>query len=102
MLNDVTSYEQISPVIFDISHQLKTKTRIFDMDPIGEQEDKTNLLDHFENLAKIFNQKIEIISNEKNPIRELKKQTNTLQVLPLKEEMFKKDILGSFYTQTLI
>ncbi|PLY06506.1 MAG: potassium transporter TrkA [Arcobacter sp.] len=89
LINDVNSYEQISPVVFDVSSQLKTKTRIFDMDPLGENEDKTNLLDHFENLAKIFNQKIEIISNEKNPIRELKKQTNTLQILPLKENMFK-------------
>lgn len=92
LLNDVNSYEQISPVIFDVSSQLKTKTRIFDMDPIGkgEDEDKVNLIDHLENLAKIFNQKIEIISNEKNPIRELKKQTNTLQILPLKADMFKQ------------
>ncbi|MGB6330118.1 MAG: TrkA C-terminal domain-containing protein [Halarcobacter sp.] len=96
LINDVNSYEQISPVVFDISNQLKTKTRIFDMNPIGEHEDKSNLLDHFENLAKIFNQKIEIITNEKNPIRELKKQTNTLQVLPLKEEMFKQRFSWKF------
>ena len=89
LINDINSYEQISPVVFDVSSQLKTKTRIFDMDPLGEKEDKSDLLDHFENLAKIFSQKIEIISNEKNPIRELKKQTNTLQILPLKENMFK-------------
>ncbi len=60
-------------MVFDVAGQLKTKTKIFEMDPIGEHEDKTNLLDHFENLAKIFNEKIEIISNDKNPIRELKK-----------------------------
>lgn len=96
LINDVNSYEQISPLVFDISSQLKTKTRIFDMDPIGENEDKTRLLDHFENLAKIFNEKVEIISNEKNPIRELKKQTNTLQVLPLKEEMFNKRFSWKF------
>ncbi len=96
LINDVNSYEQISPVVFDVSSQLKTKTRIFDMDPIGHNEDKTRLLDHFENLAKIFNQKVEIISDEKNPIRELKKQTNTLQVLPLKEDMFNKRFSWKF------
>ena len=96
LINDVNSYEQISPVVFDVSGQLKTKTRIFDMDPIGEHEDKTRLLDHFENLAKIFNEKIEIISNEKNPIRELKKQTNTLQILPLKEDMFNQRFSWKF------
>jgi len=96
LINDVNSYEQISPVVFDVSSQLRTKSRIFDMDPIGEHEDKTRLLDHFENLAKIFNQKVEIISNEKNPIRELKKQTNTLQILPLKEDMFNQRFSWKF------
>ncbi len=96
LVNDVTSYEQISPVVFDIASQLKTKTRIFDMDPLGHSEDKTNLLDHFENLAKIFNERIEIITNEKNPIRELKKQTNTLQILPLKEDMFQQRFSWKF------
>ncbi|NVJ52465.1 MAG: potassium transporter TrkA [Campylobacteraceae bacterium] len=96
LVNDINSYEQISPVIFDVASQLKTKTKIFDMDPIGEEIDKTTLLNHFENLAKIFNQKVEIISNDNNPIRELKKQTNTLQILPLKNEMFKQRFSWKF------
>ncbi|WP_417331915.1 COG3400 family protein [Halarcobacter sp.] len=96
LVNDVNSYEQISPVIFDVASQLKTKTKIFDMDPIGEEVDKTTLLNHFENLAKIFNQKVEVISNDNNPIRELKKQTNTLQILPLKNEMFKQRFSWKF------
>lgn len=66
------------------------------MDPIGEETDKTTLLNHFENLAKIFNQKVEIISNDENPIRELKKQSNTLQILPLKDEMFKQRFSWKF------
>ena len=78
VINDINSYEQISPVIFDVAGQLKTKTKIFNLEPMGEDDNKTNLLDHFENLAKIFNEKVEIISDEKNPIRELKKLDNTL------------------------
>lgn len=101
LLNDTHSYEQISPIVFDVASQFKTKTRIFDLDPIGEDEDKTNLLDHFENLAKIFNEKIEIVSSTKNPIRELKKQKNMLQILPLKEEMLRKRFSWKFfYTNT--
>lgn len=96
VINDINSYEQISPVVFDVAGQLKTKTKIFNMDPIGEYEDKTNLLDHFENLAKIFNEKVEIISGEKNPIRELKKLDNTLQILPLKEQMLKQRFAWRF------
>ena len=101
LLNDTHSYEQISPIVFDVASQFKTKTRIFDLDPIGENEDKTNLLDHFENLAKIFNEKIEIVSSSNNPIRELKKQKNMLQILPLKEEMLRKRFSWKFfYTNT--
>jgi hypothetical protein len=101
MLNDTDSYKQISPIVFDVASQMRTKTRIFDLDPIGEEEDKTDLLDHFENLSKIFNEKIEIISSNENPIRELKKQKHMLQVLPLKEEMFKSRFsLKIFYTNS--
>lgn len=101
ILNDTNSYEQISPIVFDISSQLKIKTKIFDLDPTGEKEGKTNLLDHFENLAKIFNEKIEVVSNGQNPIRELKKQKDMLQLLPLKENMFKKRFSFKFlYTNS--
>ncbi|MBY0539956.1 MAG: potassium transporter TrkA, partial [Campylobacterales bacterium] len=86
ILNDTNSYEQISPIVFDISSQLKIKTKIFDLDPVGDKEGKTNLLDHFENLAKIFNEKIEVVTSGQNPIRELKKQKDMLQLLPLKEK----------------
>ncbi|MGA1932929.1 COG3400 family protein [Arcobacter sp. YIC-464] len=101
LLNDTASYEQISPMVFDVASQIKTKTKIFDLDPIGEEEDKSNLLDHFENLAKIFNEKVEIISTTENPIRKLKKEKNMLQILPLKKEMFKKRFSFKFiYTNT--
>lgn len=96
LVNDTNSYEQISPIIFDVSSQLKTKTKIYDMDPIGD-ESKLDLIDHFESLAKIFNQKIEVINDEKNPIRELKKQENILQIMPLKKDMFTKRYLYNFF-----
>ncbi|RXJ98563.1 potassium transporter TrkA [Arcobacter sp. CECT 8986] len=100
LLNDTNSYEQISPIVFDVSSQLKTKTKVFDIDPIGE-EDKSKLLDHFENLSKIFSQKIEVVSCEKNPIRELRKEENILQILPLKKSMFHKRFSWSFlYTNS--
>jgi len=101
MLNDTHSYEQISPIVFDVASQIKTKTKIFDLDPIGEEENKSNLLDHFENLSKIFNEKIEIVSSNENPVRELKKQKSMLQILPLKEDMFKKRFTWKiFYTNS--
>ena len=97
MLNDTNSYEQISSMVFDVASQLKTKTKIFDLDPIGQEEDKSNLLDHFENLAKIFNEKIEVVSSDENPIKKLKKQQKMLQILPMKQDMFKKRFSFKFF-----
>ena len=101
VLNDTNSYEQISPIVFDISSQLKIKTKIFDLDPVGDKDGKSTLIDHFENLAKIFNEKIEVITSAQNPIRELKKEKDMLQLLPLKEKMFNKKYLFKFlYTNS--
>lgn len=97
VLNDTESYRQISPIVFDVASQIRTKTKIFDLDPIGEEDDKSDLLDHFENLSKIFNERIEIISSTENPIRELEKQKNMLQILPLKSNMFKKRFSFKFF-----
>lgn len=96
LVNDINSYEQISPIIFDVASQMKSKTKIFDMDPIGDEK-KLDLIDHFESLAKIFNQKIEVVAQNKNPIRELKKQENILQIMPLKKDMFAKRYFYEFF-----
>ena len=101
VLNDTNSYEQISPIVFDISSQLKIKTKIFDLDPVGDKDGKSTLIDHFENLAKIFNEKIEVVTSAQNPIRELKKEKDMLQLLRLKEKMFNKKYLFRFlYTNS--
>ncbi|QKF74193.1 hypothetical protein AFAEC_2042 [Aliarcobacter faecis] len=97
VLNESGSYEQISPIVFDVATQLKIKTKIFDFDPIGEKDNQVRLLDHFESLAKIFNEKLEIIQGDENPIRELKKQKDMLQILPLKEKMFRKRFFIKFF-----
>ncbi|MCK5111730.1 MAG: potassium transporter TrkA [Arcobacteraceae bacterium] len=114
LLNEEENYEQLSPVVFDISRQLKLKIKIFNMDPIGDLN-KDKLISHLENLSKIFNQDIIITSNGNNPMNELKKEQNILQILPIKEEMFDRrrfnflstnsDLLSfdlSIYNQILI
>jgi hypothetical protein len=88
ILNDANSYEQIGSMIFDISKQMKTNVKVFNMDPIGDSKD-TSLIEHFENLATIFAQEIKVISDEKNPIKELQKEENILHILPLKKDLFK-------------
>lgn len=101
VLNDNKSYEQISPIVFDLASQLRLKAKILDHDPIGQKDTQASLLDHFENLAKIYNEKIEIIKGQKNPIREIKKGEALLQILPIKQKMFKnRSFIKFFYTNS--
>jgi hypothetical protein len=99
VLNDTTHYEQISPVVFDITSQLMFKLQVIDSDPIGDI-DRENLIEHLDNLSKIFNQDIKIESSNKNPIKLLEKQKNQLQILPLRDDMFRKRITKFFSTDS--
>ncbi len=87
LLNDPNHYEQISPIIFDVSSQLKTKVTVYDHNPIQE-ESKIEIIEHFENLGKIFNEEVKVVQSNKNPIKELKKMKNFVQILPLRKDMF--------------
>jgi hypothetical protein len=99
LLNESSHYEQISPLVFDISNQLKNKVTIYDADPI---EDKQNddIVEHFENLGKIFNTTVSTIRNNKNPISELLSEKNFIQILPLRDDMFQTRYLKFFNTDS--
>lgn len=89
LLNDNRLYEQISPILFDISSQLKITPKVFDIDPLGDSK-REELISHLNNLSKIFNQNITVVSEKTNPIKRLNKEQDILQILPLRPDMFKK------------
>ena len=89
LLNNNKLYEQISPVLFDISSQLKITPKIFDIDPIGDKNTEV-IVAHLNNLSKIFSQNIIVVEDKSNPIKKLNKEHCILQILPLKNEMFEK------------
>lgn len=99
LLNDNKLYEQISPILFDISNQLKITPKVFDIDPIGDSK-RESLLSHLNNLSKIFNQNIVVVSEKSNPIKRLSQEQDVLQILPLKAEMFKKRKIKFFSTDS--
>jgi len=99
LLNDNKHYEQISPILFDISSQLKITPKILDVDPIGDSK-RDDLLDHLNNLSKIFNQNIVVVSEKSNPIKRLSSEQHVLQILPLKVDMFKKRKIKFFSTDS--
>ena len=99
VLNNSQNYEQLSPILFDIAAQLQHKVHIINSDPIGDS-DRSKLTSHLDSLAKIFNQEIKIETNTKNPLHELTTKINHLQMLPLREEMFKRRLIRFFTTDS--
>ncbi len=99
VVNDTKSYEQIAPIIFDVSEQLNTNIKLYNVAPI-KIENIDELIEHVENLAKLFNQNIEIVNKMQNPIRELQKEENILQILPFKKAMFDKRLVNFFSTNS--
>ncbi len=99
LLNDNNLYEQIAPVLFDISAQLKVTPKILDIDPMGDTQ-REDLVSHLNNLSKIFSQNIILVKEESNPINKLRSEHNILQILPLKNKMFKKRKINFFVTDS--
>jgi hypothetical protein len=86
--------EKHSSVIFDISSQLELKVQFYDFDPENERQE---LVEHFENIAKLYGEQIEIIkSGDKNPIFELKKDNDIVQFIPFYESFMKSKIASMF------
>jgi len=88
--------EHISSTLFDISTQLELNLTLYDIDP--QNEDKSDIIEHYENLASIFSKKIKIVKSKNNPIRELQKQENILQFLPFNKKVLKRGLLRIFST----
>lgn len=99
LLNNEKLYEQISPILFDISSQLKITPKILNIDPIGDKN-RQDIISHLNNLSKIFTQNITVITEEANPIKRLRKEQNCLQILPLKIDMFEKRIFKFLTTDS--
>jgi len=88
--------EHISSTLFDISVQLQLDLTLYDIDP--ENVDKSDIIEHYENLASIFSKKIKIVKSKNNPIRELQKKENILQFIPFNKKILKSTYLRIFST----
>ncbi len=95
--NNGEDIEKESAVIFDFSSQLDLKIKLYNFYPDGI--DKENgLSEHFNNLAKIFNKKIEIVDSEKNPLIKLKNKKDIMQFVPFSKKVANQTIFSIFST----
>ena len=89
--------EKVSSVIFDISTQLKLEITLFDVH-LENSEEQVKIISHFQNLAKLFDEKIKVIKTVKNPIMELKERDDFLQFVIFEEKMLSSKIISYFST----
>ncbi|MDY3114263.1 MAG: TrkA C-terminal domain-containing protein [Helicobacter sp.] len=86
--------EKISSVVFDFSTQLSLKILLYDFDQDAEHHELA--LDYYKRIAKLFNKKLDILeSSLQNPILWLNAQENIIQILPLRKEGIKHNLLFS-------
>jgi hypothetical protein len=89
--------EKISSIIFDISSQLKIKITLFDVH-LENSEEQEKIISHFQNLAKLFDEKIKIIKTEENPIMELGRRDDFLQFIIFEEKILFSKLTSYFST----
>jgi len=87
MENDKEKMESISSTAFDISESLDLKLSLCDFDPEGDFDSKKIIIEHYETLTHIFNMDIHIEQKVANPIRELDKMMDVLQIVAFEKEL---------------
>ena len=97
--NESEKIEKISSTIFDISSQFKLDISIYEFE--GEDsEEFRKVIDHFNNLSKLFEEKVKVIKTRRNPLRELGSHDDILQFLPFDKSVESRSIF-SFFTKNI-
>jgi len=88
ILRDEDSVKEISPVVFDISSQLKAKIKFLDMDPENVKLEKKEVMKYYEQLAQTyFYKNVEFIMNSNNLLFELKNMKNLCFFIPFNSKI---------------
>ena len=95
--NDAHEIEQESSVIFDVATQLSLEIKLYTYNPDQENE-KNSLIEHFDNLSKIFGREVDVVQSEKNPLVKLRNKDNILQFLPFSHKVVESNFLSIFST----
>lgn len=99
ILTDSRDLEKISSTIFDISEQMGFNLEIYSY--MNEHDDdKEQTIEHYNNLAAIFSKSIKVIKENENPIRELRKKENFVQILPFTPKIKKRRIYSLLSTDS--
>ncbi len=95
--SDAHDIEQESSVIFDVATQLSLELKLYSYNP-DHPTTKNSLIEHFDNLSKIFGREVDIVQSDKNPLIKLKNRNNILQFLPFSPKILESNFLSIFST----
>ena len=95
--NQAEEIEKESSVIFDVAKQLSLDIKLYTYDP-DKKTEKNNLIEHFDNLSKLFGREVTVVESEKNPLLKLKNKNNILQFLPFSKKVLESNIWSIFST----
>jgi hypothetical protein len=91
--------EKISTNIFDIAEQMGFNIELYNY--LSEmQEEKEQVIEHYNNLSTIFSKSIKVINDNQNPIRTLKQKDNFIQILPFTKKLTKRKFYSLFATDS--
>ena len=99
ILKDNRDLEKISATIFDISEQMGFNIEIYNY--LNEhQDEKEQVIEHYNNLSNIFSKTIKVIKSNENPIRSLQGEDNFMQILPFTQKLTKRKIYSILSTDS--
>lgn len=99
IISENRDLEKISTNIFDIAEQMGFNIELYNF--LSEmQEEKEQVVEHFNNLSTIFSKTIKVINDNQNPIRTLKQKENFIQILPFKKKITKRKFFTLFSTDS--
>ncbi|MFT7879002.1 MAG: TrkA C-terminal domain-containing protein [Sulfurimonas sp.] len=87
LMGEKEQMESISSSAFEISELLKLKLCLCDFDPEGDFASKKIIIEHYEILTQILNTEINIVQKIANPVRELEKRQDLLQIAPFEANL---------------
>ncbi len=89
--------ETLTATIFDISSQLDLDMELYDYDPENSNENE-ELIQHFKNLAAMFNRHLKIVNSKENPIFEIGSRRDVLHFVPFDKDVKDSSLLSLFST----
>jgi hypothetical protein len=99
ILSQNRDLEKISATIFDISEQMNFNLELYNYMQ-EHQEEKEQVVEHYNNLSTIFSKSIKVTEENENPIRYLKHKENFIQILPFTSKLTSRRSYALFSTDS--